>query len=228
MRHAPTRAQLVSRMRQRLLRAGHPRLRMLSLILVTGLVGLVVSTVLLQLGMREMTARYLLALAAAWAVFLLLVRRFAREGDVDVPDLPASAADTPPAPGGTAGDALAPDHGGAGGFGDVGGIDEGALVLIVVLLLALVVAAAVWVIAAAPTLFAELAIDGALSAGLYRRLRRMQAQHWLYTAMRHTAWPFAATALALLLLASAVQYYRPGAHSIGALFAPAPATTATP
>lgn len=214
----PLREREVSRIRARLLRVGFPRLRMLVLILLTGGAGLLASYLLLRAGLLSMPLRYALALAVAYGVFLLLVRWFVQHGDADLPDIPFSGSGSPS---GGGCDSLGSSHGSSGGgwLDAFDAADEWLLPLLFVIAVVAVTFASLWIVVSAPTLFAELAIDGALSAGLYRRLRKIETRHWLETAVRHTIVPFAATALALVLFAFAAQHYRPQAHSIGEVFA---------
>jgi len=67
----------------------------------------------------------------------------------------------------------------------------------------------------APALFAELLVDGVLSASLYRSLRGLETRHWLETAFRHTALPFALAAAIISASGWAMSVYAPEAHSIG-------------
>lgn len=208
----------ISRIRARLLRIGFPRLRMLVLILLTGGTGLLASYLMLRAGLLSMPLRYALALVVAYGVFLLLVRWFVRHGEPDLPDVPFSGNGSH---GGGISDTVDAGHAGSGGswLDAFDAADEWLLPLLFVIAVVAVTFASLWIIVSAPTLFAELAIDGALSAGLYRRLRKIEKRHWLETAVRRTIGPFAATALALVLFAFAVQHYRPLAHSIGDVFA---------
>jgi hypothetical protein len=116
------------------------------------------------------------------------------------------------------------DGGAADGLGEavgevVGGADEGAIPIAVVLLVAALVAvllfATFYVVYLAPALFAELLVDGALSASLYRRMRGLQTRHWLESALRRTAVPFAVTAAGLALIGYALHVYAPEAHTLG-------------
>jgi hypothetical protein len=66
----------------------------------------------------------------------------------------------------------------------------------------------------APALFAELLFDGVLSVVLYRHLRG-DPQHWLQTAVKRTALPFALTALFLALVGAGLSAYAPGARTLG-------------
>lgn len=214
----PMREREISRIRARLLHLGFPRLRMLVLILLTGGTGLLASYLMLRAGLLSMPLRYAIALLVAYGAFLLLVRWFVRHGDPDLPDVPYCGNRSPC---GGSSDAVESAHGGSDDswLDGIGAADEFLLPLLLVLAVVAVAFASLWIVASAPTLFAELAIDGALSAGLYRRLRRIETRHWLETAVRRTIGPFAATALALVLFAFAAQHYRPQAYSIGEVFA---------
>lgn len=108
------------------------------------------------------------------------------------------------------------------GLASVGDADEAALPLLGLLLVAAlligVLGAAVsslYILYAAPGLFAELLLDGVLAATLYRRLRHLESRHWLETALRRTAVPFALTAALLSVGGAAMQWYAPQAHSLG-------------
>ncbi|MEG3788682.1 hypothetical protein V1318_00965 [Lysobacter sp. CCNWLW3] len=101
-----------------------------------------------------------------------------------------------------------------------GAADEAGCAIV---LLLLAVAAALsallltvgWVVWIAPSLMAELILDLALAGGLYRRLRGIQSQHWLRTALRRTLWPVLGVALIMALLGYAGARHTPGADSIG-------------
>jgi hypothetical protein len=66
----------------------------------------------------------------------------------------------------------------------------------------------------APVLFAELLVDGVLSASLYHRLRGFETRHWLETAIRRTVWPFVLTTAIVSASGWGMALYAPGAHSI--------------
>ncbi|MBE2180531.1 MAG: hypothetical protein IAE97_08675 [Chthoniobacterales bacterium] len=100
-------------------------------------------------------------------------------------------------------------------IGDAVDLDALALVLLAVVLLTAALFAAFWFIWAAPVLLAELLLDAALAAGLYRRLRGVRGRHWLRTAIRRTAWPFAAAAAMFGLIGVLFQISTPGAVTVG-------------
>jgi hypothetical protein len=59
------------------------------------------------------------------------------------------------------------------------------------------------------------ALDAALVGGLYRRLRRQDARHWLDSALWRTWLPALATSLLLMAIGFALQWAVPNAQSIG-------------
>lgn len=113
------------------------------------------------------------------------------------------------------------DHGGAvaDALGAAGEAEELAIPLVVLILLGAIVLSSLWVVYSAPVLFAELLVDGVLAAKLYRRLRGVEPQHWLETAVRRTVWPFMLTALILVAAGWGMQVYAPEAHTLGEVIA---------
>lgn len=113
------------------------------------------------------------------------------------------------------------DDGGAvaDALGAAGEAEELAIPLVVLVLLGAMLLSSLWVVYSAPVLFAELLVDGVLAARLYRKLRGVEPQHWLETAVRRTVWPFALTALILVAAGWAMQLYAPEAHTLGGVIA---------
>lgn len=107
--------------------------------------------------------------------------------------------------------------------GDSAGIDVGGLIddpapLAIAAALAAAFAGivvAVYMVYAAPTLYAELLLDGALSAGLVRRLRYVDRRHWAETALKRTWLAVAILVLSFGLAGWAIQYYVPEANTLG-------------
>lgn len=102
--------------------------------------------------------------------------------------------------------------------GGGGGIDfgDGAWVLLVAgIAAALVVGAAIYVIYIAPVLFAEILLDTALAAGLYHRLRGVDARSWWRSAVRRTILPAVASAVIVAIAGAVMQSVYPEASSIG-------------
>jgi hypothetical protein len=213
------------------------------IVVATGLAGFAASVALLALGVASMPVRYVLAVAVAYAVFLLLVRvwigwqrrRITRHLDaIDlVPDLPGGGPGVEDAPweggggrfgGGGAGrswgDGEAPAAEAGSILPDVGpaldvDLDEGAAVLVPVAILVGGVLVSVYVVWTAPALLAELLLDVALTSSLYRRLRKLEPESWLATAVRRTWMPVTAVALLVACGGAAMQWMVPGADSIG-------------
>jgi hypothetical protein len=237
-----SRAGRIASMRQMLEQEQHPRLQMLIIVMLTGLAGLLASVLLLAAGVTAMALRYVLALCIAYAVFLFILWLWLRWGGegVDVTVSPSSGGrDAAEGSfsgkggsfdgGGASGDYDAPsalgelDDKASGAFDGMDGVDvdvgDAGIPLLVLGLLAALLFCGVFVICfvvySAPTLIAELLVDGVLSASLYRRLRGIDQHHWLQTALRRTMWPFIATAVSVVVVGFALTLYTPGAHTLG-------------
>ena len=218
------RSLAVNRQRRALEKLASPRLSMCLIAALTAAAGFFASWLLLRLGLYAMWARYPLAVALAYAVFLFLLWCWLRlqSSDTDaadaaeVADIGSDMADVAYASG-SGGSNLAD----AGGGVDLPDIDdgEGALIgIVIVALIALGTAllAAFSIISIAPVLLAELLVDAALAAGLYRHVRKLDRdRHWLGTALRHTAWRFGAVAVLAALAGLLLVWLAPGAVSLG-------------
>jgi hypothetical protein len=97
-------------------------------------------------------------------------------------------------------------------------LDDAGVLLALAAAAAVLLGASIFVVATAPTLFAELLLDGVLSASLYRRLRHLPRRHWLESAVRRTAGPFALAALLLVGAGWAMERYAPEAKSLGGVW----------
>ena len=98
------------------------------------------------------------------------------------------------------------------------GVADGDEIVIPLLVIALVVGlalASLYVVYTAPMLLAEVALDGALSYSLYRKLKASDQQHWLQTAVKRTVWPFVMTAIFVTLLGYGLHVAAPEARTIG-------------
>lgn len=230
----------IDRLRSQLELEGWPRIQMFFIVTITGGAGFLAAYSLLSAGVTSMAIRYPVALAIAYLVFLFLLWLWLRTTAEDYIDIPDFSGIVPSRGGRT----TAGCSDGAGGnvddagvlsepLGAVGQADEFAIPLLVVIVVGALLVSSLWVVYSAPVLFAELLIDGALSASLYRRLRGLDTRHWLETALRRTVWPLVITALVLSLAGTAMQLYAPGAKSVGDVIRqsrvePAPGATAIP
>ena len=222
------RNQEVQRQRFRLETFSQPRLQMMLIVALTGLGGFLASFSMLHLGVHSMALRYPLAVGAAYLVFLFLLWLWLRttrddwDSEIDDPGIDVGRGRSGGSSGGNSGECGSPGSSGSGdspGLGDVaeaiGGADELALPFIALAVAAVLLFATGWIIYSAPLLFAELMVDGVLAASLYRRLKGLETRHWLETAFRRTAWPFAATALVFCLAGAFMHHLAPEARSIG-------------
>ena len=126
------------------------------------------------------------------------------------------------------GNLIEPSSGGSDLVGDaVGAVadsDEFAIPLMVIVLVLTLLLSSLWVIWSAPSLFAELLVDSALSAGLYHKLRQIPRRHWLETAIRRTIWPFLITTVVVVATGWGMNHLVPEAKSIGEFLAAGQAT----
>lgn len=235
-RAAQLRLYAVALARKRLERLGYPRLMMSLLVGLTGTAGFLASFLLLQAGMLDMTRRYPLAVVIAYAVFLLLLWIWLRSrgGDgLDAGDFSDSSQGSSGASESGLGEGG--EFGGAGASGSwdaptvtvasespvvdvvdvAGAADEFAIPVALIAIVVLLLFSSLAVIWSAPALFAELLVDGALSATLYRRLRGIETRHWLESAVRRTYGPFVVTALIAAVIGHALALHAPGATTLG-------------
>ena len=216
---------------------------MLLLVALTGGAGLGASLLLLRAGLSTMWVRYLVAFGIAYLVFLMLLWLWLRTRTEDYADFPDLSADLPsptePADPCTCYAGRGGDFGGGGAHGSFDGqalemplsndtadpvsealastgeAEELAAPLIVLVLLGALLLSSLLMIYSAPSLFAELLVDGVLSASLYRRLRGLETRHWLETALHRTARPFMLAATIVAVSGWAMALYVPEAHSLG-------------
>ncbi len=238
-----TRFRRVEQLGRQLELRGYPRLEMLTIVTLTGGAGFLASYCLLLAGVDAMWLRYPCALAIAYGVFLVLLWLWMRfrniDGGIDLPGGSGSAKD--PCSGvDFAGNGGSFDGGGASAnldwpsassSGDSGSalpdididVGEAAIVAIPIALVIALGALMLWmgaiafsVVSSAPLLFAELLVDGILSASLYRRLRGLDRQHWIETALGRTIGPFLVVILLVGAAGAGMSLYAPEARSLGA------------
>jgi hypothetical protein len=203
----------------------------MSLILaLSGVVAFACAAWALAFGLDDMALRYPLAALAGYITFLLLIRvwialhRMGRRVDLDLPDFPGGSSGGEDALHGFGGG----QSGGAGASADWGSptdalgagdldvdFDAALPIVLAVAFLFASVAAMFYVLSVAPVLLAEVALDAALVAGIYRKLRKEDARHWLGSAVRQT-WPAALiVALSVSFAGAVLQWAKPEARSIG-------------
>lgn len=229
------RYQQIDHIRNDLERDGFPRLQMLLLVTLTGATGFVASYAFLHAGLVEMWLRYLASFGIAYLMFLVFLWLWLRTQAADYANLPDVSGTPSSGSDGTAVSGHGGNFGGAGASGsfdgssgitDAGGsvgdalesvaeAEEFAIPLALLILVGAMLFSTLSMVYSAPTLFAELLLDGVLSASLYRRLRRIETRHWLQTAISRTAGPFVLTAAIVSASGWAMTLYAPEAHSIG-------------
>jgi hypothetical protein len=211
---------------------------------LTAFAGFLTSFVLLHAGMLSMGWRYPLAISVAYGVFLFLLGmwlRLQRDGPyIDLSGLDLGNIDftshTSSCPvdnshfgggddfyGGGAGGSWGQNvttksapRGGSSADGFLSlDLDDGWLIVLAIVALAGALIATLYVVYIAPALLAELLVDGALVAGLYKRIKPSEQRHWLRGAMRQTVVPALSVILFFAVAGFALQKAIPGAHTMG-------------
>ena len=107
--------------------------------------------------------------------------------------------------------------GGSGSSGssiDLGDADDLVIPILVVVMAVGLALASFYVIYAAPSLFAEVLVDGGLSSALYRKIKHQEDGNWMKTAVRKTILPFLATGVLVTAVGWGLGSHAPGAHTI--------------
>lgn len=209
----------------------YPRVQMMLMVSGAGLGGFLADVGLRWgLGVGSMAWRYGLSVLVAYGAFLLLLRIWLStqgaalpevEGALDATDVGEAYLDTDISLGGGRSSPPASSFAARGSEGTGGGsgsldldLDEGvAIALLLAAVVGLVIAAG-WLVTQAPSILAELALDGALSAGLYRRLRKTEPSGFLGTAMRLTFTPFLVVGILMVAAGWGLQAYAPEARTL--------------
>lgn len=102
--------------------------------------------------------------------------------------------------------------GGSWGGIDLG--DDGWVLVLLVALLAAVFGAVVWILYAAPTILADAAFAGMLSAGLVRSTRHIASGGWVASVVGHTWFAFAVVVVLAIAFAVVAQNNFPEARTL--------------
>jgi hypothetical protein len=107
--------------------------------------------------------------------------------------------------------------GGSGGKGWGFGLDlgDGSILLVPILAALAAALASLYVVYAAPSLLAELLVDGLVVTALYRRIRGVEHRNWLRAVLRRTWIPAVLTAVVFSVAGHLMQRAYPDAPSIG-------------
>ena len=237
------RERTIEIIRRRLLRRRMPRVQVSLILVFTGMAGFLTSFSLLYLGVSRMWVRYPVAILIAYGLFLLLLRlwlwcqRHRPSVDFDLSALDLITSETPPRPqdfqfggggdfggggaGGSWGESVSSSTSASSGGSVSDALDfdldlgEGCLIVIAVVALFGGLVASLYIIYIAPALLAEILFDGALLAGLYKRVKPLEQRNWLGSAIRRTVLPAILAAIFFTIAGYALQRAVPEAQSIG-------------
>ena len=186
-----------------------PRQTMAGLVLIASFISFITSALLLKLGMTSMPLRYAFALGLGYAAlgFSLWLWAKAHPGDIGS-DLTKAGQRIKPVSAKTVSERA---ENVVSSFNIFPSSLADAEFFIVLLLFGVVF----WLIAAAPTLMAELTLDSLVTVRVYQRLRRMDSSPYLYTFWRITRVPLLIMAVMLIGTAWLLQHYLPTIHTLG-------------
>ncbi len=213
------RRTLVVEIQHRLDRETFPRLIVLIMLVVAGAAAILCSARALHAGLASMAARYAIATASGYVVFLLLIRVWIamRRGwsvdQDDVDEVVELAADARGAP--AAGSSADLVDAASDGFTWSFDLDDLWWLALVAVAAGAGLVAVALVVASAPVLLAEVALDAALVGTVYRRLRYEDRGYWATTALRRTWMSAAVLVTFMAVLGFALQQLTPGGDSIG-------------
>lgn len=204
-----------------LVRRGLPRLEMGLIVGLTGLAAFATSVAVLRAGVSSMTLRYPIAVLGGYVAFLTLLRLWIwlkrnkdDDADFDI-DTGGSDSEKESDAGGdvdlNAGDVSSADASGL----DIAG-DELVFVIVLIAAVAGMALAVAFVIYQAPILLAELLVDGAVMAGLYRRVGMWAESVWLESAVKRTWKPLLAILLIAMIVGFCLSALGPGQPTAGA------------
>ncbi len=232
------RGRLVEQARRYLESVGRPRLVMLGVLSVTFAVGFLASVAMVHLGVSRMPVRYPLAVAAAYATFLWMLRAWLQGQAIasDFSDDPEGLLVPGAAVFGAAalGEKLAlaekpdngdkPQSGGSadlGGLGNIGDVGEGLGALAILVLIAglCTLVVSVYLIVTSPLLLAELLVDGALLGAMSRAVGPDPQPHWSRAIVRRTWLAALVTAIVFGLVGFGIERVVPGARTLAEAWA---------
>ena len=202
-----SRQQLIRELRRNLESTENPRLFMALLIAITGMTGFIASVILLHLGLHTLWLRYLIAGSIAYLVFLAMLYQWTHWRSADGLDLSGLAPSSPCHDTAPASETLGHVH-------ELPLAAEAGPLYLLFILLALIASCA-WIITSAPELLAEMLLDSAVVAGVYRRLRHRDRRSWIGSALRGTARPFLVVLLVLMAVGWIAQQSHPEAVTLG-------------
>jgi len=222
-----SRKRAVNHITRYLQERSHPRLFLLAILVMTGIVGALASFVMLHTGVNKMYIRYPIAATFGYLAFLISLRvwrdhlirqpHFAFEIEKIVGD---SSADTTADPENKEVDPNNPLVGGIGDAIEMFSVDAPFIISLLISVIVLVFGLIVMFISTAPILLAEVLLDGLIMAGIYNRLKKAETDNLLGTAFRVTWLQAIFVVLGLLLIGVLFEAISPTARSIGEVVRP--------
>ncbi|MDE2421762.1 MAG: hypothetical protein KGO49_11360 [Gammaproteobacteria bacterium] len=180
-----------------------PRLTMASLVLIAGMMAFIMSALLLKFGVMSMAIRYACGLLVGYLT--LCVSLWIWTGShptniaTDIESIQSSEQSKKTS---------------NFDWSDLFGFDSDEATFVIAIVIGLF-AAVFWFISSAPTMMAELTLDSLVSLQVYHRMRRADAQPYLYTFWRRTRFSLFFVAFVFVGGGWLLQHLAPEAHTLG-------------
>jgi hypothetical protein len=184
-----------------------PKLAMMSFVLIAGMMGFIVSALLLKCGVMNMAVRYTFGLVAGYLTLCasLWVWTGSHPKNIAVDLNTTNGVEITK----KKSSLTAEDYASAGNLLPSSIIDLELMMLIVLF------GSVFWLVYSAPTLMAELTLDSLVSLQVYHRIRRSDAQPYLYTFWRNTRLPLLFMVIIIVGGAWLLQHVMPEANTLG-------------
>ncbi len=185
-----------------------PKLTMAGFVAIAGLMGFIVSTILLKSGVQSMPIRYAFGLCAGYLSLCLCLWLWTGAHPKNIAEDESSTDSV---------DGFQPrkkrsiDN--AADYVSAPDVIPSSLFELELIILLVLFGAAFWLILSAPTLMAELTLDSLVSMQVYNRIRRSDTQPYLLTFWQVTRLPLFFTVIVLVGGAWMLQFFVPEAHT---------------
>ncbi len=185
-----------------------PKITMAGFVAIAGLVGFIMSTILLKSGVESMPIRYAFGLCAGYLSLCLCLWLWTGAHPKNIAEVDSS---TDRNDGFNPRTKSSTDQ--AADYVSASEVIPSSIFELELIILLVLFGAAFWLISSAPTLMAELTLDSLVSMQVYHRIRRSDIQPYLLTFWQVTKLPLFFTVIVLVGGAWLLQAFVPEAHT---------------
>lgn len=214
------------------------------IVILTGIFGFICSAFFLNFGLNIIWLRYGISVILAYCIFIGLIRIWIKiegiklDDGLDIIDAVSNLGDFSLPSENTEFIGEGGTFGGGGADADVDFVDSGTspmeisssggidvdigidldeLVIILLIITAFLAGliVSIYLVVSAPTLLAEVILDGALCSGLYHRMKKRKGRSWFTAVLRKTIKPFLIVFIFFIAAGFVIQKISPEAKSLG-------------